>query len=265
MSDKHHRKEKHHHKSHHSDRSGSYGGYIIEAPRSWGCGRCNSNPCGCNTNPCNPCQPVCNPCQPVYNPCNPCQTTCATCPPNTPTGATGTWCVPTINPCSCGSIGCGGGCGNSWGNSNCRCGKYKKCKRCRSNRCRCCCPCTNQIQIAPSYCSRCGILQATLTKTVNPTSFGVTGTVVTYAYQITNTGNVPITQPITIQDNLLGTFCAPLTAIMPGTSFTVMKNYTTTAADAAGGTVTNTALAYIQVKRNLWIYTNYSQATFTFV
>lgn len=197
--------------------------------------------------------------------CNSCGNPCAVCPPGGPTGTggTGTWCVPNFSPCSCGSP-CGGSCGNSWGGNSwnsssssgsCKCGKYKKCGRCRSS-CKCCCKCPPSLQ--PSLCSKCGILQATLGVTGSPATFSGTGTVINFSYTITNTGNQLINKQISIQDTRFGTWCLPVTCIFPGSSFTTIRQYTTVAADVTTGALYTYAIAFIQAKRKCWVYTNYS-------
>jgi uncharacterized repeat protein (TIGR01451 family) len=84
---------------------------------------------------------------------------------------------------------------------------------------------------------------ATQINSGNPNPFVITqeGDVITYTIQVTNTGNVTITD-IDVEDDLTGDswFVAVL---LPGESDTFTATYTTTLADMDAGVVTNTAVA----------------------
>lgn len=69
------------------------------------------------------------------------------------------------------------------------------------------------------------------------------GKVVTYSYQITNSGNTTLTQAINVTDNKIGTFACGTVPLAPGASTSCTRNYTVTAADVAAGVVLNTASA----------------------
>ena len=82
-----------------------------------------------------------------------------------------------------------------------------------------------------------------LTKTSTSTSFTAPGTVITYDYQVTNTGNVTLGS-MTLTDPLAGLSpvnCQGVTSLLPGASVTCTATYTTTQADVDAGGVTNTA------------------------
>lgn len=83
-----------------------------------------------------------------------------------------------------------------------------------------------------------------LTKQANPTIAGQ-GTVVTYTYTLTNTGNVSLTAPYTISDNKIASVnCSSATTpLPPGASTTCTATYTVTANDVAAGSITNSATA----------------------
>jgi uncharacterized repeat protein (TIGR01451 family) len=83
-----------------------------------------------------------------------------------------------------------------------------------------------------------------LTKTANVTAISAVGTVVTYSYFVTNTGNVTL-NPVTVTDPMLGltAIACPDTALAPGASETCTAAYTTTQADLDRGSVTNTGTA----------------------
>lgn len=79
-------------------------------------------------------------------------------------------------------------------------------------------------------------------KSATPTSFTTAGTQITYNYVVTNTGNLTL-NPISLTDNRLGTITCPVTSLQPATSTTCQALYTTTAADVAAGSISNTASA----------------------
>ncbi len=76
----------------------------------------------------------------------------------------------------------------------------------------------------------------------------IVGAVVTYDYTVTNTGNVTITDPISISDNLIpaaNITCDPFPAagIAPGGTYACVGTYTVTANDVLLASVTNLATA----------------------
>ncbi|ROQ64940.1 putative repeat protein (TIGR01451 family) [Rathayibacter sp. PhB152] len=86
------------------------------------------------------------------------------------------------------------------------------------------------------------------TKTANPAFISTAGTVVTYTFRATNTGNTTLTS-VGITDPKSGlsalAFTWPGTAgrLTPGQVVTATATYTTTAADVTAGTISNTATA----------------------
>ncbi|KQQ05908.1 MULTISPECIES: DUF7507 domain-containing protein [unclassified Rathayibacter] len=86
------------------------------------------------------------------------------------------------------------------------------------------------------------------TKTANPAFISAAGTVVTYTFRATNTGNTTLTS-VGITDPKSGlsalAFTWPGTAgrLAPGQVVTATATYTTTAADVTAGTISNTATA----------------------
>jgi uncharacterized repeat protein (TIGR01451 family) len=86
------------------------------------------------------------------------------------------------------------------------------------------------------------------TKTANPAFISTAGTVVTYTFRATNTGNTTLTS-VGITDPKSGlsalTFTWPGTAgrLTPGQVVSATATYTTTAADVTAGTISNTATA----------------------
>jgi uncharacterized repeat protein (TIGR01451 family) len=76
----------------------------------------------------------------------------------------------------------------------------------------------------------------------------VTGTVVDYTYVTTNTGNLTITEPITVTDNLIPASditceAFPDDGLAPNGTYTCTAQYTVTATDVDLGSVTNIATA----------------------
>lgn len=79
--------------------------------------------------------------------------------------------------------------------------------------------------------------------TASASSFAQAGTEISYVYDVTNTGNTPLTG-LSVSDSL-GTrvSCAGVTALAPGASARCLAAYRTTAADLAAGHVSSTVTA----------------------
>jgi uncharacterized repeat protein (TIGR01451 family) len=83
-----------------------------------------------------------------------------------------------------------------------------------------------------------------LTKSANPTTYSAVGTVITYTYNITNTGNIDLAGPFSISDNKLGIISPCGTGpLAPGGSTSCTATYTITQADINAGSITNIATA----------------------
>ena len=84
----------------------------------------------------------------------------------------------------------------------------------------------------------------TMVKSADPATFSAPGTVITYSYLVTNTGNVTLTA-INVSDPLpnLSPVTCLITPLAPGGSETCTATYTTTQADVDNGSITNTAIA----------------------
>jgi uncharacterized repeat protein (TIGR01451 family) len=84
----------------------------------------------------------------------------------------------------------------------------------------------------------------TLVKSANVSSYSGPGTVVTYSYKVTNTGNVTL-NPVTVTDPMAGlsALSCPATQLAPAASETCTATYTTTQTDVDKGAITNTATA----------------------
>ena len=78
---------------------------------------------------------------------------------------------------------------------------------------------------------------------VDPADF-VPGLVITYSYEVTNTGNVTITDPITVTDDrIAGPIACGAAPLAPGASRVCTADYTVTEADVLAGLVSNRATA----------------------
>jgi large repetitive protein len=73
-----------------------------------------------------------------------------------------------------------------------------------------------------------------------PNSFNV-GTVLTYDYAVTNSGNVTITGPITVADNLTTVTCPPTASLAPAATVTCSATYRLRGSDLRLGSTTNIA------------------------
>ncbi|WP_327687191.1 DUF7507 domain-containing protein [Streptomyces sp. NBC_00467] len=88
----------------------------------------------------------------------------------------------------------------------------------------------------------------TLTKTAEPSSVTAAGQVVTYDYEVTNTGNVTLTAVDVNETAFTGSgpdpeISCPATSLAPGESTTCTASYTVTQADVNAGEIENTAVA----------------------
>jgi uncharacterized repeat protein (TIGR01451 family) len=85
----------------------------------------------------------------------------------------------------------------------------------------------------------------TVDKTSPTTNFDSVGDVLTYAYLVRNTGNVTLTNPVTIADNKASVTCPALPAggLVPNATLNCSAAYTVTQADIDAGSVVNTASA----------------------
>src|SRR5262249_27306838 len=83
-----------------------------------------------------------------------------------------------------------------------------------------------------------------LTKSANPTTYSSVGTVITYTYQITNSGSTTLAGPFSISDDKQGSISpcgtGPLAA---GASTSCTSTHTITLADIDAGSITNVATA----------------------
>jgi len=84
--------------------------------------------------------------------------------------------------------------------------------------------------------------QLTFDKRGVTTSFASAGDVITYAFDLSNTGNVTLTN-IGVSDPLVGAVSCPVTALAPTESTTCTATYTVTQADVDAGEVINNASA----------------------
>ena len=82
-------------------------------------------------------------------------------------------------------------------------------------------------------------------KTVQEKVYSKVGDVLHYSYDVTNTGNVTLTDPITVVDNKTTVSCPALPAggLVPAGKITCTATYAVTQADLDAGSVTNTAYA----------------------
>jgi hypothetical protein len=109
-----------------------------------------------------------------------------------------------------------------------------------------------QVDDAPSL---------SLQKSASPTTYDLVGTVITYSYLVTNTGNVTIQGPITITDDKATVTC-PSGDLAAGATMACTATYTIIQSDMDNGFVTNTATACGTYKRDA-VCSNQDQATVT--
>jgi uncharacterized repeat protein (TIGR01451 family) len=86
----------------------------------------------------------------------------------------------------------------------------------------------------------------TVDKIAQSNDFTALGDVLSYDYIVRNTGNVSMTQPVSIQDDKIGTIACPALpagGLVPGATLTCSADYTVVQADLDAGEVTNIASA----------------------
>jgi len=84
----------------------------------------------------------------------------------------------------------------------------------------------------------------TIQKSAYPTSYDDVGQIIRYTYNVTNSGNVGISAPITVTDEKVGTVSIQNSGILsPSSSVTGTATYKITDADINTGSVTNAAYA----------------------
>jgi uncharacterized repeat protein (TIGR01451 family) len=85
-----------------------------------------------------------------------------------------------------------------------------------------------------------------LVKTADRSSYSEVGEVITYTYTVTNTGDAPLTAPITITDSLNAVDCPALPegGLAPGDDLTCTGTYTVTLDDMRASAVSNIATAH---------------------
>jgi hypothetical protein len=83
-----------------------------------------------------------------------------------------------------------------------------------------------------------------LVKTANPTTYSSVGDVITYTYEITNSGQTTLSGPFSITDDKQGTI-SPCGSgpLAPGGSTTCTSTHTIAQADVTAGSITNVATA----------------------
>ena len=74
-------------------------------------------------------------------------------------------------------------------------------------------------------------------------TFGTVGQVLAFDFTVTNTGNVTLTDPISVDDPLIGAVTCPAGPLAPGASALCTGDYAVTQADIDAGQVVNTATA----------------------
>ncbi len=104
---------------------------------------------------------------------------------------------------------------------------------------------TNPSVSAPAVTTVSQLPKLSVTKSSPTTSFATVNDPISYSYLVRNTGNVTVTNAITIVDNKTTVSCPPLTGgiLAPNDTITCTASYLATQADIDAGGVTNTATA----------------------
>jgi hypothetical protein len=83
-----------------------------------------------------------------------------------------------------------------------------------------------------------------LDKTADVASFTDVGTVIHYTYTLTNSGNVALSGPFTVEDDKGTVTCLNVNSLAPKATLTCTSSYTTVAGDVTAKSVVNTATAH---------------------
>ena len=96
--------------------------------------------------------------------------------------------------------------------------------------------------------------KVTITKSADISSFSAPGTVVTYSYTVTDTGNVTLRR-ITVVDPMfrLSRISCPVTTLSPGGTETCTATYTTTQADVNRGSIRNVGTVFALAPSWTWV------------
>ncbi|GEM_PF-838937 len=84
-----------------------------------------------------------------------------------------------------------------------------------------------------------GIPALTVVKSASPATYASAGETINYSYDVTNVGNIPLTN-VTLDDDRSTTESCPQTTLAVGETMTCTATWTITAADVTDGFVTNT-------------------------
>lgn len=85
-----------------------------------------------------------------------------------------------------------------------------------------------------------------LVKSSPNSSYAAVGDTLSYSYLVTNTGNITLTDPVTVTDDRIASVSCPALpagGLAPAASITCTATYTVTQADLDAGSITNTATA----------------------
>ena len=103
-----------------------------------------------------------------------------------------------------------------------------------------------------------------LTKTATPTTYSTVGQIISYSFELKNTGNVTLSTPFAVQDDQTSNeSCSPTpTTIAPGASIICTATRTVTQADIDAGKIVNKATATATFK-SATVTSNEATATVT--
>lgn len=87
------------------------------------------------------------------------------------------------------------------------------------------------------------VISASPSQPTPPATTLPVGTVITYTYTLTNSGNVTLTSPFSVTDDKTAITCSNQTSLAPGATRNCTGTYTVTNDDLAAGSITNTGTA----------------------
>src|SRR5262249_34341579 len=83
----------------------------------------------------------------------------------------------------------------------------------------------------------------TLEKSGTPATYDRVGQAISYSYKVTNSGNVTLPGPFTVNDDRVAVTCPPTASLAPGAFITCTASHSVTQGDLDAGSITNTASA----------------------
>lgn len=134
------------------------------------------------------------------------------------------------------------------------CNKDKKCSKRCPKRCDDNCEKQNKcIEFRECVKTKCGTVSIRVDVMASPLFYSQAGQIITYSYNVVNTGTAVIYSPIQINDSLLGWQTFNNVYIPPGAMQSFTRTYTITASDLLLPVLISKITVYVPVTRRKWV------------